>query len=214
MAQDFSLRYPLVDSQGNLRLGRRRYRRDAHTRGVSRASRPSPRRHRPRRPSTSSRTTTTTPRARARRPAGEIPNLPAERTPQASPSAWRPSCRTTCGSSTAASRFSRTRTSRRSAHALSRPGLPDRRIHLRGGPIRDAYATGRGILQMRASAGRTEDRPQTIIVDDPVPGEQGAGLIERIADLVNEKKIEGHLRPARRGDRHGMRIVELESATP
>ncbi|HEY8516635.1 MAG TPA: DNA gyrase subunit A [Candidatus Binatia bacterium] len=77
-------------------------------------------------------------------------------------------------------------------------------------PIRDAYTTGRGILQMRASAEIEED-PKTgreSIIIDAIPYQVNkARLIERIAELVNEKKIEGISDLRDESDRHGMRIV-------
>ena len=79
----------------------------------------------------------------------------------------------------------------------SRPGarLPDRRrSSTAASPIREAYATGRGVLQMRASAEieeRPEDRPRAIIVNEIPYQVNKARLIERIAELVNEKRIEG-----------------------
>jgi DNA gyrase subunit A len=77
-------------------------------------------------------------------------------------------------------------------------------------PIRDAYLTGRGILQMRASAEIEED-PKTgreSIIIDAIPYQVNkARLIERIAELVNEKKIEGISELRDESDRHGMRVV-------
>ncbi|MEW6269075.1 MAG: DNA gyrase subunit A [Thermodesulfobacteriota bacterium] len=77
-------------------------------------------------------------------------------------------------------------------------------------PIRDAYTTGRGILQMRASAEIEED-PKTgreSIIVDAIPYQVNkARLIERIAELVNDKKIEGISDLRDESDRHGMRIV-------
>src|SRR5262249_47811013 len=61
-------------------------------------------------------------------------------------------------------------------------------------PMREAYATGRGILQMRASAEIEEDARtgrETIVVDAIPYQVNKARLIERIAELVNDKKIEG-----------------------
>jgi DNA gyrase subunit A len=77
-------------------------------------------------------------------------------------------------------------------------------------PIRDAYTTGRGILQMRASAEIEEDPKsgrESIIVDAIPYQVNKARLIERIAELVNDKKIEGISDLRDESDRHGMRIV-------
>jgi DNA gyrase subunit A len=77
-------------------------------------------------------------------------------------------------------------------------------------PIREAYETGRGILQVRASA-EIEENEKTgreKIVVDAIPYQVNkARLIERIAELVNEKKIEGISDLRDESDRNGMRIV-------
>jgi DNA gyrase subunit A len=76
--------------------------------------------------------------------------------------------------------------------------------------IREAYTTGRGILQMRAAA-RIEEEPKSgreSIIVDAIPYQVNkARLIERIAELVNEKKIEGISDLRDESDRDGMRIV-------
>lgn len=77
-------------------------------------------------------------------------------------------------------------------------------------PIREAYVTGRGILQMRASAEIEENEKngrQRIIVDEIPYQVNKARLIERIAELVNAKKIEGISDLRDESDRNGMRIV-------
>ncbi|MFM1841765.1 MAG: gyrase subunit [Cyanobacteriota bacterium] len=79
--------------------------------------------------------------------------------------------------------------------------------------IRDAYLTGRGSITMRGVAnieameqpGRP-DRDAIIITELPYQTNKAA-LIERIADLVNEKKIEGIADIRDESDRDGMRIV-------
>ncbi len=90
------------------------------------------------------------------------------------------------------------------------PDFPTGAFICGSAPIREAYQTGRGILQMRASAEIEED-PKTgreIIVVDAIPYQVNkARLIERIAELVNEKKIEGISDLRDESDRHGMRIV-------
>jgi len=76
--------------------------------------------------------------------------------------------------------------------------------------IREAYETGRGILQMRARAS-TEINKRTgkaaIIVNEIPYQVNKAKLIERIAELVNDKKIEGISDLRDESDREGMRIV-------
>jgi DNA gyrase subunit A len=78
------------------------------------------------------------------------------------------------------------------------------------GPIRDAYLTGRGVLQMRAHAEIEEDERTgraTIIVNAIPYQVNKARLIERIAELVNDKAIDGISDLRDESDRHGMRIV-------
>ena len=78
--------------------------------------------------------------------------------------------------------------------------------------IRQAYLTGRGIIQMRARAGvdrigrGTTERDAIIITEIPYQLNK-ARLIERIAELVNEKKIEGVADLRDESSRDGMRIV-------
>ncbi|MBI3605643.1 MAG: DNA gyrase subunit A [Nitrospirae bacterium] len=76
--------------------------------------------------------------------------------------------------------------------------------------IKSAYSTGRGIIQMRGRA-RTEqigktDREAIIITELPYQVNK-ARLIERIAELVRDKKLEGISDLRDESDREGMRIV-------
>jgi DNA gyrase subunit A len=76
--------------------------------------------------------------------------------------------------------------------------------------IREAYTTGRGILQLRARAGtETEKRTGRVsIIVKEIPYQVNkAKLIERIAELVNDKKIDGISDLRDESDREGMRIV-------
>ncbi|MGD0950008.1 MAG: DNA gyrase subunit A [Candidatus Binatia bacterium] len=76
--------------------------------------------------------------------------------------------------------------------------------------IREAYTTGRGILQLRARAGtETEKRTGRVsIIVKEIPYQVNkAKLIERIAELVNEKRIDGISDLRDESDREGMRIV-------
>jgi DNA gyrase subunit A len=77
-------------------------------------------------------------------------------------------------------------------------------------PIREAYSTGRGILQVRANAEieENEKNGREKIIVDAIPYQVNkARLIERIAELVNDKKIEGISDLRDESDRSGMRIV-------
>ncbi|MDJ0843125.1 DNA topoisomerase (ATP-hydrolyzing) subunit A [Crocosphaera sp.] len=79
--------------------------------------------------------------------------------------------------------------------------------------IHDAYITGRGSITMRGVAeietieqrGRP-DREAIIITQLPYQTNK-AGLIERIADLVNDKRIDGISDIRDESDRDGMRVV-------
>ena len=78
--------------------------------------------------------------------------------------------------------------------------------------IRSAYTTGRGIIQMRARAGidrigrGTTERDAIIITEIPFQVNK-ARLIERIAELVNEKKLDGIADLRDESSRDGMRVV-------
>lgn len=76
--------------------------------------------------------------------------------------------------------------------------------------IREAYTTGKGILQLRARAATETDKRTgrvSIIVKEIPYQVNKARLIERIAELVNDKKIEGISDLRDESDREGMRIV-------
>jgi DNA gyrase subunit A len=77
--------------------------------------------------------------------------------------------------------------------------------------IQEAYREGRGILTVRARAViETDERRserQSIIVNEIPFQVNKARLIERIAELVNEKTIEGIADLRDESDREGMRIV-------
>jgi len=89
------------------------------------------------------------------------------------------------------------------------PDFPTAGAILGRGGIRAAYATGRGSIIMRAKARVEEIRKdrEAIIVDEIPYQVNKATLIERIADLVREKKIEGISDLRDESDRDGMRIV-------
>ena len=74
--------------------------------------------------------------------------------------------------------------------------------------VKSAYETGRGRVVMRAKTeietGATHDK---IIVNEIPYGVNKAELIKSIADLVNEKRIEGISNVNDESDREGMRIV-------
>ncbi len=78
--------------------------------------------------------------------------------------------------------------------------------------IKSSYETGRGILQLRARAGidrigrGAQERDAIVITEIPFQVNK-ARLIERIAELSNEKKLEGISDLRDESDRSGMRIV-------
>jgi DNA gyrase subunit A len=81
-------------------------------------------------------------------------------------------------------------------------------IHGRGG-ILEAYKTGRGRFMMRAKAAienLTKDRQAIIVTEIPFQVNK-ARLVERIADLVNNKTIDDISDIRDESDREGMRIV-------
>jgi DNA gyrase subunit A len=76
--------------------------------------------------------------------------------------------------------------------------------------IQEAYTTGKGILQLRARAVTETDTKsgRTAIIVNEIPYQVNkARLIERIAELVNERKVDGVADLRDESDRDGMRIV-------
>jgi DNA gyrase subunit A len=76
--------------------------------------------------------------------------------------------------------------------------------------IRDAYHTGRGLITMRARAliehSKRTSREQIIITEIPYQVNK-AKLVEKIAELVRDRKIEGISDLRDESDREGMRVV-------
>ena len=93
------------------------------------------------------------------------------------------------------------------------PDFPTGAQILGTSPIKEAYATGRGSIVMRGVAnietleykGRP-DREAIIITELPFQTNKAA-LIERIAEMVNDHKLEGISDIRDESDRDGMRIV-------
>ncbi len=80
-------------------------------------------------------------------------------------------------------------------------------IHGRKG-INDGFHTGRGIVRMRATVEIEERKKgQSIIVTELPYQVNKARLIEKIAELVRHKKIEGLSDLRDESDRHGIRVV-------
>jgi len=77
-------------------------------------------------------------------------------------------------------------------------------------PIREAYETGRGIIKLRAKARIEKQKKgdrEAIIVNEIPYQVNKSRLIERIADLVKEDKIKGISDIRDESDRDGIRIV-------
>ncbi len=75
--------------------------------------------------------------------------------------------------------------------------------------IREAYRTGRGIIRMRARVVIEKDKSEreTIVVNEIPYQVNKAKLIEKVADLVKNKQIEGISYIRDESDRHGLRIA-------
>ncbi|MBE9169361.1 DNA topoisomerase 4 subunit A [Pleurocapsales cyanobacterium LEGE 06147] len=112
---------------------------------------------------------------------------------------------------------------------IDKPELPDEKLwELIPGPdfptggeivdssgIRDAYLTGRGIIGVRGIArieqltvGRRRRKERTAIVVTELPYQVNkANWIEKVADLVNQGRLEGIADLRDESDREGMRVV-------
>src|SRR5215210_5739084 len=92
------------------------------------------------------------------------------------------------------------------------PDFPTAGIILGRQGILDAYETGRGRVRVRAKA-HTEDigrgKEAIIVTELPYMVKKGGdnGLIKKIADLVHEKRLTGIANLEDQSDRRGMRIV-------
>ena len=77
------------------------------------------------------------------------------------------------------------------------------------GSVLDAYQTGRGHLKIRAKADIEEDKTgrETIIITEIPYMVNKTTLLEKMADLVREKRIEGISNIQDESDRDGLRIV-------
>jgi DNA gyrase subunit A len=76
--------------------------------------------------------------------------------------------------------------------------------------IRQAYETGKGVIQLRARAMIERDRKgerENIVITELPYQTNKAKLIERIAELVQEKAMEGISNIRDESDREGMRVV-------
>ena len=89
------------------------------------------------------------------------------------------------------------------------PDFPTGGIILGRKGIRDAYTTGRGkiIVRAKVTVESSSSGKDSIIVTEIPYQVNKSNLIVRIADLVKEKKIDGIVDLNDESDRHGMRIV-------
>ncbi|MBR4241515.1 MAG: DNA gyrase subunit A [Eubacterium sp.] len=88
------------------------------------------------------------------------------------------------------------------------PDFPTAGIIMGAKGIREAYATGRGKIYVRANAEIVEAKGERfkIVVSEIPYGVNKARLISRIADLVKEKRLEGIADIQDYSDRRGMHI--------
>jgi DNA gyrase subunit A len=89
------------------------------------------------------------------------------------------------------------------------PDFPTAGIILGREGIKNAYAGGQGRIVVRAKVieeSHKSGRDMLVIAELPYQTNKAA-LVERIADLVREKKIEGISEVRDESDRHGMRVV-------
>ena len=89
------------------------------------------------------------------------------------------------------------------------PDFPTGGLIMGTSGIRSAYTTGRGQVKMRAKANietMSNGKPRIIVTELPYQVNK-AKLIEKIAELVRDKQIEGITDLRDESDRSGMRIV-------
>lgn len=88
------------------------------------------------------------------------------------------------------------------------PDFPTAGIIIGNRGIREAYETGRGKVIVRAKTEIEEEKGRTRIIVNELPYQVNkAKLIEYIADLVKDKRIDGISDLRDESDREGMRIV-------
>ena len=88
------------------------------------------------------------------------------------------------------------------------PDFPTSGVIMGMSGIRSAYTTGRGKIIIRAKAEIEEDGNRQKIIVTEIPYQVNkARLIEKIADLVKDKRLEGISDLRDESDRDGMRIV-------
>lgn len=91
------------------------------------------------------------------------------------------------------------------------PDFPTAAFIMGRGGIAEAYKTGRGIIKLRARAfietsGQNQNKERIVISEIPYQVTK-AKLLEKFAELVNEKKVEGISDIRDESDKDGIRVV-------
>ena len=91
------------------------------------------------------------------------------------------------------------------------PDFPTGGSIYRAEGIGEAYRTGRGLIRLRARVvvERSKGRRESLIIRELPYQVNKARLIERIAELVKDKKMEGIADIRDESDREGMRVAIL-----
>jgi len=93
-------------------------------------------------------------------------------------------------------------------HHIKAPDFPTGGVIYGYEGVREAFKTGRGRVVMRAKANFEESNGREAIIVTEIPYQVNkAEMIKKTADLVNEKRIEGISTIRDESDRKGMRIV-------
>lgn len=95
-------------------------------------------------------------------------------------------------------------------HYIPGPDFPTAAIINGRAGIKEAYATGRGRIYLRARTsieGNEDSNKQTILIHELPYQVNKARLLERIGELVKEKKLEGITAIRDESDKDGMRVV-------
>jgi DNA gyrase subunit A len=91
---------------------------------------------------------------------------------------------------------------------ITAPDFPTGGILMGNGNIREAYATGKGKLTVRGRIKLEEHKNRFRLIVTEIPYQVNkALLVENIADLVRDKKIQGISDLRDESDREGMRVV-------
>jgi DNA gyrase subunit A len=89
------------------------------------------------------------------------------------------------------------------------PDFPTGGIILGGEGIKNAYASGQGkvVVRARISEETTKSGRRNLVITELPYQTNKAALVEKIAELARERRIEGIAEVRDESDRHGMRIV-------